>query len=117
MQRWFKALVFVMVAAGCATALQIPKNRYGLEVVPDLATYQRLARLDPGKALVDVQQIVPGIAIDVRYATSDNFMHQQLYPLAVVFLRCQPAAALRDVEAELAALMDVPLEELVKERR
>jgi len=102
MRRRFNALLFVVVAMGCATPARIPRNRYGLEVVPDLATYERLARIDPDKKLVDVQQFVPGLVTDVRYATSDNFMHQELYPLAVVFLRRPAAEALRDVQSDLA---------------
>jgi len=101
MRRRFNALL-VVVAISCASAPHIPRNQYGLEVVPDAATYERLARSDPNKRLVDVQQRVPGIVTDVRYATSDNFMHQQLYPVAVVFLRRPPAEALRDVQADLA---------------
>jgi D-alanyl-D-alanine dipeptidase len=101
MRRRFNAIVLI-VAIGCATAPRLPRNQYGLEVVPDLTTYERLVHIDPGKKLVDVQQFVPGIVIDVRYATSNNFMHQKLYPLPVVFLRRSPAEALRDVQTELA---------------
>jgi len=97
-----RALLLLILAA-CATAPAIPKNKYGLEVVSDVATYQQLVRLDPDKELVDVQRVVPGVVIDVRYATSNNFMHTPLYPIAKVFLRKPAALALRDVARDLAA--------------
>ena len=49
---------------------------------------------------VDVETL--GIPIDVRYATTNNFMHEQLYPIAKVFLRAPAANALADVERDLA---------------
>ena len=70
--------------------------------MPDLATYQRLVRLDPEKELVNVEELVPGVAPDVRYASSNNFMHAPLYSIAAVFLRRAPAQALRDIQADLA---------------
>jgi D-alanyl-D-alanine dipeptidase len=97
-----RAIPLVLLVA-CATAPPIQKNKYGLEVVNDVATYKRLLRLDPDKELVDVQRVVPGVVIDVRYATSNNFMHTPLYPIARVFLRRPAALALRDVESDLSA--------------
>jgi len=90
------------IAIGCATAPKIPANKYGLHVVPDLATYQRLAQRDPDQRLVDVSTL-PGIRIDVRYATTNNFMLEKLYPVAKVYLRAPAAKALADVQRELAA--------------
>ena len=72
-------------------------------MVRDTATYERLAANDPQKRMVDLAQAVPGIALDLRYATPNNFMHQTLYPVARAFLRAPAARALADVEKELAA--------------
>lgn len=96
-----RALPLVLLIA-CATAPSIPKNKYGLEVVTGLRTYERLVRLDPDKELVNVERVVPGVVIDVRYATANNFMHTPLYSIAKVFLRKPAALALRDVQADLA---------------
>lgn len=93
----------LLLLVACATAPSIPQNKYGLEVVGDVATYKRLVRLDPDKELVDAQRVVPGVVIDVRYATSNNFMHTPLYPIARVFVRKPAALALRDVQSDLAA--------------
>lgn len=72
----------------------------GLNVVPDLATYERQARTDPDKRLVDLASL--GIPLDVRYATADNFMKKPLYPIAKAYLRAPAAQALADVQRELA---------------
>jgi hypothetical protein len=75
------AALFLAVLAACATTtVDIPQNRYGLRVVPDLATYERLAHADPNKRLVDLGTL--GIPLDIRYATANNFMKKPLYPIA-----------------------------------
>ena len=73
----------------------------GLYVVRDLATYERLAAHDPEKRLVDLESL--GIPIDIRYATTNNFMTTQLYPVAKAYLRAPAARALAEVHRELAA--------------
>jgi D-alanyl-D-alanine dipeptidase len=88
-----------LLLLACATA--IPANRYGLHVVPDRATYERLARRDPDKRLVDLASL--GIPLDIRYATPNNFMKQPLYPVAKAYLRAPAARALAEVNRELAA--------------
>lgn len=93
--------VTVLLLAACATApIAIPPNRYGLQVVPDLATYERIARADSEKRLVDLQSL--GIPLDIRYATTNNFMKQTLYPVAKAYLRAPAARALAEVQRELA---------------
>jgi D-alanyl-D-alanine dipeptidase len=96
-----RVLLALLFAAACATAT-IPANRYGLHVVPDRATYERLAARDRDMQLVEVQSLDPTIRIDVRYATANNFMKKPLYPLAKVFVRRPAAMALADVQRELA---------------
>ncbi len=92
-------VAFALLAA-CSVA--IPANEYGLRVVPDRATYERLAARDPGKRLVEVTTVDATIRLDVRYATANNILHRPLYPVARVLLRAPAARALADVERELA---------------
>jgi D-alanyl-D-alanine dipeptidase len=88
--------VAALVLTACAVA--VPQNQYGLRVVPDLQTYERLAARDPEKRLVRLD-FVP---LDIRYATPDNFMKRTLYPDAKAYLRAPAAEALRNVQRELA---------------
>jgi zinc D-Ala-D-Ala dipeptidase len=101
MKRAFNSLALALLVA-CATTPKIPANRYGLQVVPDFATYERITRAHPDKRLVDLQSFVPGIVLDIRYATTNNFMHEQLYPVAKAYLRYPAAVALREIQSELA---------------
>jgi len=52
--------------------------------------------------LVDVATAVPGIRLDLRYATPDNFTGTTVYPAARCLLRAPVAAALARVQARLA---------------
>ncbi|MCU1229127.1 MAG: D-alanyl-D-alanine dipeptidase [Acidobacteria bacterium] len=96
-----KRIATLLLFAACAT-VDIAPNRYGLRVVPDVATYQRLAAGNRDKELVEVTSVDPTIALDVRYATTNNFMKETLYPIAKVFLRRPAAMALANAERELA---------------
>lgn len=69
--------------------------------VLDAATYRRLVRELPEHAFVNLAQAVPGIRLDLRYATPHNVVGRALYGRAAAFL-CQPAAA--DLARAQAAL-------------
>ncbi|HET7710368.1 MAG TPA: M15 family metallopeptidase [Thermoanaerobaculia bacterium] len=94
--------LLILLVAACSSAPVVAPNRHGLRVVSDIATYERLAARDPEKRLVDVEQSAPGVRIDVRYATDNNFMRRPLYPIARVFLRAPAARAIAAVQQELA---------------
>ena len=85
-----RLLAVLLVAAACATP--------GPPVVRTIADYDRLVAADPDKRLVEITDIPR----DVRYATTNNFMHEALYPVAKVYLRRPAAIALHEVQRELA---------------
>jgi D-alanyl-D-alanine dipeptidase len=85
-----RILALLLIAAACATA--------GPPVVRSVAEYDRLVAADPDKRLVEITDIPR----DVRYATTNNFMHQELYPVAKVFVRRPVAIALHEIERDLA---------------
>lgn len=100
MKRAINLAAIFIIAACASTPPPVPRNRYGLPVVPDVATYERLAKAEPEKRLVDLASL--GIPFDIRYATADNFMKKPLYPVAKAYLREPAARALADVNRELA---------------
>lgn len=57
----------------------------------------------PGE-LVELTKLDPTIRLDIRYATSHNFMGRVLYPQARAFLQRPAAEALARVSAELKPL-------------
>lgn len=99
MSKLVRSLPLLFILA-CASTVSVPLNRYGLAVVPDVATYQSLAGRDAEKRLVDLSTL--GIPLDIRYATENNFMKKTLYPVAKAYLRAPAAQALVDVQRELA---------------
>lgn len=54
--------------------------------------------------LVEVIQLIPDIGLDIRYATTNNFTGQRLYPSARCYLRRAAAEKLRAAQRELASL-------------
>src|SRR4029079_17742695 len=64
------------------------------------ATRPHVARSVDPREMTDLS--TTGVALDLRYATTNNFMHTPLYPVAKAYLRAPVAAALADVERELA---------------
>lgn len=54
--------------------------------------------------LVDVQKVIPGVVLDIRYATTNNFTGKKLYPFAGCYLRRATAEKLATAQAELKPL-------------
>ena len=74
-----------------------------LAVLSDPADYRAEVRADPARRLVDLREAVPGIAVDLRYATTHNFLRAVLYDAALPLLRAPAAVRLREVEDDLRA--------------
>lgn len=55
----------------------------------------------PTASLVDVRSLVPSVAVEMRYATGDNFTGSALYDCGRCFLLGQTAEKLADVQREL----------------
>jgi len=63
---------------------------------------QRQPKLPAPDDLVDVQQLIPDLVLDLRYATADNFLGRQVYPsTARCYLRRAVAERLARVAAKL----------------
>lgn len=76
-----RALLAALLATGCAGAAARP----------------------PKAVLTDVAASVPGVRLDIRYATAENFTKAAVYPAARCLLRPEAADALKSVQADLAA--------------
>ncbi len=65
--------------------------------------YKKQLDKDSLKKMVEIKSMVPGIVYDLRYATTNNFMHRLMYPLNtnITFLRLPVAMALQKVQNEL----------------
>ncbi len=50
---------------------------------------------------MDIEKIIPGIHLDIRYATKNNFTKQQIYQSPMAFVRKPVAEALLKIQVEL----------------
>lgn len=96
------SLLSPQLASQAAEELVIKLNPHGLAVVKDLAVYQHMVHKDPKKAMVDLQAAIPGIRLQMVYATNQHFVKKQLYTQPKAFLRQVAAQALKGAQAELA---------------
>jgi len=55
----------------------------------------------PDTRLVEIKKYIPEIALDIRYATTNNFTHHRMYAQAKAFARLPIVLALKQVEADL----------------
>lgn len=76
-------------------------NPFGLEVINTLSEYKKSVVKNPDKQLVELTKHIPGLKLDIRYATKNNFARQAVYKEARAFARLPVANSLKKVQAEL----------------
>ncbi|CAN5297701.1 M15 family metallopeptidase [soil metagenome] len=101
MKYLFKLTVacILLLAAGNAKAQDYSKQLH----VAGPAEYLKQVEQDSNKRLVELSKYIPGIVLDIRYATTNNFMKRRMYPQARAFARLPVVKALKQVQAELKA--------------
>jgi D-alanyl-D-alanine dipeptidase len=98
MQRYFILLVFTLW--GPAVFAQHYKYIDSTKI-SGTARYKQQVKANPDKQLVEIKKIIPQIVLDLRYATTNNFMHRRMYTTAKAYARLPVVKALQQVEAEL----------------
>lgn len=66
-----------------------------------LSGYLADIKAHPENRLVEIKKYIPEIVLDIRYATTNNFMHRQMYAQAKAFARLRVVLALKEAEADL----------------
>jgi zinc D-Ala-D-Ala dipeptidase len=84
-----------------APSLAQKPNPYGVKTVNTLEEYRESVAKNPEKELVDLERVIPGLKLDIRYATTNNFTGEQIYLTPRAFARKPVADALRKIQAEL----------------
>jgi zinc D-Ala-D-Ala dipeptidase len=73
-------------------------NKYGLNVITDIKLLQSEVTADSNKQMKDIKKAIPSLVLDLRYSTTNNFMHRKLYPsLQTTYLRLEAINALKKV--------------------
>lgn len=75
-----------------------------LNIINTKDKYQQQVQKDSLQTMVLLDQLIPSLQYDLRYASHNNFMHRQMYPKDVTytFLRLPAAHALDSVQTGLA---------------
>ncbi len=90
-------LVLFLICTFYASSAQY---KYGLTPTT-YSQYQKDVRENPEMELVDLEKAIPGLALDIRYATTNNFTGEVIYNLAKAYARKPVAEALAKVQSDL----------------
>jgi D-alanyl-D-alanine dipeptidase len=94
-----RILCLVLVVGGLSDSL-LAQNKYGLKAMT-LDEYKESVKVNPEKELIDLEKFVPGLVMDIRYATTNNFTGEKIYNMAKAYARKPVAEALKKIQAEL----------------
>jgi D-alanyl-D-alanine dipeptidase len=83
------------------SAQKLTPNPYGLDIVSSWPAYLDSCKKNDNNRLVEIKKTVPGILLDIKYATKDNFMKQVMYKQARAFARKPVVAQLKKIQAAL----------------
>jgi zinc D-Ala-D-Ala dipeptidase len=78
----------------------VAQNSYGLTPTT-LSGYKTSVKANPEKELIDLERFVPGLVLDIRYATTNNFTGEKIYNSAKAYARKPVAEALKRVQSDL----------------
>ena len=73
--------------------------KYGVTPV-SLAGYEQSLKANSEKELVNLATFIPGVVLDIRYATTNNFTGERIYSLARAYARRPVAEALKRAQHE-----------------
>lgn len=77
------------------------RNPYHLPIVNDYKEYRESLIKNPEFELIDLNKAIPSLVLDIRYATTNNFMKQVMYKQARAFARKPVAEQLKKIQKEL----------------
>ncbi|GCC53659.1 D-alanyl-D-alanine dipeptidase [Chryseotalea sanaruensis] len=78
------------------------RYKYGLNPTM-LADYQKSIAKNSANELIDLASFVPGIMLDIRYATANNFTKEIIYKQTKAYARKPVAEALKKAQESFAA--------------
>lgn len=101
-QNGFIFLLIINLFISFSINAQVEKHAQP-DVTQTLKTYKRQVWQDSSKRMIELRKLIPSLVYDLRYATTNNFMHRLMYPKGTksTFLRLPAARALQKVQEEL----------------
>ncbi len=101
----FFIITVLLMLTSCSTYSQRSfTNKYGLVIINTKQDYKKMIAADSSMGMVDLKEIIPGLLLDLKYGSTDNFMQTLLYPgiIKTTYLRMPAAMGLQRVQQELA---------------
>lgn len=99
MKKVFSLLVLLLFST--YSFAQFEEYRQKLGVIDNIQEYDSIVRLNPYNKLVDIEQSIPKIVLDIKYATKNNFTKEVIYDSPRAFLSREAADALLLVQLDL----------------
>jgi len=93
-------VLFLLLHIGLLANAQ---TKYGLSTF-SLAQYNASVKVNPEKELINLEKFIPGILLDIRYATKNNFTGEPVYRIARAYARKPVAVALKKAQADFKKL-------------
>lgn len=94
-----QSILILFALLGCSSP---DTYKYGITPIYQIEEYNNQLNEHPEFELIDLTQLLDSCIVDLRYATTNNFTGEQIYPdNAVAYLRLPAAMALQSVEADL----------------
>ena len=93
-------LLFLLISFS-AFAQTKPESPKKLFIINSYSQYLASVKANPDNQLVEIKKAIPGIKLDIRYATKNNFMKQVMYGQARAFARKPVVESLKKIQAEL----------------
>jgi D-alanyl-D-alanine dipeptidase len=90
---------FILISLISSTVEVCGQYKYGL-VPSDFSEYKKSLAENPNYELINLETLIPGIVLDIRYATDNNFTGEKIYNLARAYARKPVAEALKKAQAE-----------------
>jgi len=96
--KFFILLLLPHISAIAQNTQEAPKK---LVVVSSYNQYLNSVKKNSNNELVEIKKAIPSIKLDIRYATTNNFMKQVMYQQARAFARKPVVESLKKIQAEL----------------
>ena len=101
--RYIKKVVLLILLTNIAGIVSAQEDFIRPPMTHKWEKYLEQVKKDSSKRMLELQRLIPGLVYDLRYATTNNFMHRLMYPAGTknTYLRWPAAMALLSVQAEL----------------
>jgi D-alanyl-D-alanine dipeptidase len=93
-----RSIILFLLLLPCIDLLA--QYKYGLRATT-YEEYIESVKKNPDKELINLETFIPGLVLDIRYATTNNFTGEKIYNLAKAYARRPVANALKKIQADL----------------